>query len=152
MSFVPYRQLGTVRRGADRERRLAAYHRPYHAALGEWLDAAEPKLILAIHSFTPSLETAPQDRPWEVGLLYNEDGRAGHQAIRLLREQGFAVGDNEPYSGRDLNATMNRHAEAHGRPYCAIEIRNDLIADEGGQARWAALIADIANRVAQALE
>ena len=138
--------------GADRERRLAAYHRPYHAALGEWLDAAEPKLILAIHSFTPSLETAPQDRPWEVGLLYNEDGRAGHQAIRLLREQGFAVGDNEPYSGRDLNATMNRHAEAHGRPYCAIEIRNDLIADEGGQARWAALIADIANRVAQALE
>ena len=138
--------------GADRERRLEVYYRPYHAALEDWLHAAEPKLILSIHSFTPSLETRPQSRPWEVGLLYNEDGRAGHQAIRLLREQGFAVGDNEPYSGRDLNATMNRHAEAHGRPYCAIEIRNDLIADEGGQARWAALIADIANRVAQALE
>ena len=47
---------------------------------------------------------------------------------------------------------MNRHAEAHGRAYCAIEIRNDLIADEGGQARWAALVADIANRVALTLE
>ena len=78
--------------------------------------------------------------------------RAARQAIRLFAEQGFTVGDNEPYSGRELNATMNRHAEAHGRAYCAIEIRNDLIADEGGQARWAALIADIANRVAQALE
>ena len=137
--------------GADRERRLAAYHRPYHAALGEWLDAAEPKLILAIHSFTPSLETAPQDRPWEVGLLYNEDDRA-RLAIPLLEAEGLVVGDQQPYSGKLLNATMNRHAEAHGRPYCAIEIRNDLIADEGGQARWAALIADIANRVAQALE
>ena len=57
------------------------------------------------------------------------------------------VGDNEPYSGKQLNATMNRHAEANGRPYCAIEIRNDLIATETGQARWAAIIADVAGRV-----
>ena len=138
--------------GADRERRLAAYHRPYHAALAEWLDAAEPQLILSIHSFTPSLESNPSTRPWEVGLLYNEDDRAARRAIELFRAQGFTVGDNQPYSGRDLNATMNRHAEAHGRPYCAIEIRNDLIAHEGGQARWAALVADIANRVALTLE
>ena len=138
--------------GADRERRLEVYYRPYHAALEDWLHAAEPKLILSIHSFTPSLETRPQSRPWEVGLLYNEDDRAARQAIRLFAEQGFTVGDNEPYSGRELNATMNRHAEAHGRAYCAIEIRNDLIADEGGQARWAALVADIANRVALTLE
>jgi predicted N-formylglutamate amidohydrolase len=138
--------------GADRARRLMAYYQPYHDALGAWLDAAEPQLILSIHSFTPSLESRPQARPWDVGLLYNEDDRAARQAIKLLRQQGFAVGDNEPYSGRDLNATMNRHAEAHGRPYCAIEIRNDLIADQGGQARWAALVADIANRVALALD
>ena len=138
--------------GADRERRLAAYYRPYHAALGEWLAAAEPSLILSIHSFTPSLESNPLTRPWEVGLLYNEDDRGARQAIKLFRAQGFTVGDNEPYSGRDLNATMNRHAEAHGRPYCAIEIRNDLIAHEGGQARWAALVAGIAKEVAQALE
>ena len=43
---------------------------------------------------------------------------------------------------------MNRHAEAHGRPYLAIEVRQDQIADEAGQARWASMLADVAGRVA----
>lgn len=138
--------------GADRKSRLDRYYRPYHAALEQWLDAANPKLILSIHSFTPELESKPEPRPWEVALLYNEDDRAARHAIRLFEDHGCIVGDNQPYSGRELNATMNRHAEAHGRPYCAIEIRNDLIADATGQAHWAALLAEVANRVALALE
>ncbi|GAA0280147.1 N-formylglutamate amidohydrolase [Alteraurantiacibacter aestuarii] len=138
--------------GADREGRLDRYYRPYHDALGKWLDNADPRLILSIHSFTPSLESAPAPRPWEIALLYNQDDRAARHAIRLLGELGCTVGDNEPYSGKQLNATMNRHAEAHGRPYCAIEIRNDLIATRAGQARWAGLIADVAGRVLLALD
>ena len=138
--------------GADREGRLNRWYRPYHAAMEAWLDAADPALILSIHSFTPCLESAPAERPWEVGLLYNEDDRAAQHAIRLFSELGVMVGDNEPYSGKLLNATMNRHAEAKGRPYCAIEVRNDLIADETGQARWAAIIADVAGRVKLALD
>ena len=139
--------------GADRERRLADFHRPYHDAMAQWLDAVQPALILSIHSFTPALETQPgAERPWEIGLLYNQDDRAARQAIRLFAELGVTVGDNEPYSGKLLNATMNRHAEAFGRPYCAIEIRNDLIGEERGQARWAAIIADVAGRVKLALE
>lgn len=137
--------------GADRQARIDALYRPYHAALAEWLDAAQPELILSIHSFTPELESRPEDRPWHVGLLYNQDARAARLAIHLFEEQGLIVGDNEPYSGHLLNATMNRHAEAHRRPYCAIEIRNDLIAEEAGQARWAALVAEVANGVALAL-
>ena len=134
--------------GADVERRLDCYHRPYHAALAQFVDTARPKLILALHSFTPALKTSAQERPWEVALLYNEDDRAARQAIRLLGAQGLTVGDNEPYSGKDLNATMNRHAEARGIPYCAIEIRQDQIANEAGQARWASLLADVMGRVA----
>jgi predicted N-formylglutamate amidohydrolase len=136
---------------ANRQQRIETLHRPYHAALAEWLDIARPELILSIHSFTPMLESRPEDRPWHVGLLYNEDDRAARFAIRLFEEQGWIVGDNEPYSGRLLNATMNRHAEAHGRPYCTIEIRNDLIADPAQQAQWAARIAEVANGVALAL-
>ncbi|WP_340587528.1 N-formylglutamate amidohydrolase [Erythrobacter alti] len=139
--------------GADREKRLDDYHRPYHAAMDKWLDEAQPGLILSIHSFTPKLESKPaEDRPWEIGLLYNDDDRAARHAMRLFAELGVTVGDNEPYSGSEFNATMNRHAEAHGRPYCAIEIRNDLITQERGQARWAAIIADVAGRVKLALE
>ena len=138
--------------GADVERRLARYHRPYHTALSEWLDAARPELIVALHSFTPELESGGERRPWEVALLYNEDDRAARHAIRLFGEEGLTVGDNQPYSGKQLNATMDRHAEAHGRPYLTIEIRQDMIARETDQARWAALVADVANRTALALK
>ncbi len=138
--------------GADREGRLDTYYRPYHNALEKWLDAVDPRLILSIHSFTPCLESDPCERPWEISLLYNEDDRAAQHAIRLFGELGVTVGENEPYSGKQLNATMNRHAEAFGRPYCAIEIRNDLISNESGQARYAAMIADVAGRVALAMD
>ncbi len=139
--------------GANRDARVKDYYQPYHAAMAEWLDEVDPGLILSIHSFTAKLESDPaQERPWEIGLLYNNDERAAQHAIRLFSELGVTVGDNEPYSGRQLNATMNRHAEEKGRPYCAIEIRNDLIATETGQARWAAIIADVAGRVQLAVE
>lgn len=139
--------------GADVEKRLELYYRPYHAALAEWLDAAQPSLILSLHSFTPTLDVRPdEERPWQIALLYNEEGEAAQHAIRLLREEGLTVGDNEPYSGRDLNATMNIHAEAQGRPYLAIEIRQDQIQNEAQQARWAALITDIANRTLLAMK
>ena len=138
--------------GANVEARLERFHRPYHEALAKWLDAAEPELIISLHSFTPKLETSDEERPWEVALLYNEDDRAARHAIRLFGEQGLNVGDNEPYSGTELNATMNRHAEAHGRYYCAIEIRQDLIATRADQARWAMMIADVCGRVALALD
>jgi len=137
--------------GADVEARIERFHRPYHAALADWLEEAQPSLILSVHSFTPRLESACEERPWEVGLLYNEEDRAARHAIQLFGDLGLTVGDNEPYSGRELNATMNRHAEAHGRPYCALEIRQDLIRTRAEQARWAAMIADVAGRVALAL-
>src|SRR5690606_7854466 len=82
----------------DIEERLARFHRPYHAALGDWLDAAQPELIVALHSFTPRLESGGEERPWEVALLYNEDDRAARHAIRLFAEEGLTVGDNQPYS------------------------------------------------------
>ena len=138
--------------GADREARLVRFYRPYHAEVARWLAEVDPGLVLAIHSFTPSLESAPTARPWEIALLYNEDDQAARHGLRLLRELGFVTGENEPYSGKGLNQTMNRHAEAHGRPYLGFEIRQDLIADEAGQARFAATVADVAGRVALALE
>lgn len=137
--------------GADREGRLNRFHRPYHTALADWLTAAEPALIISLHSFTPRLETSDAARPWEVGVLYNTDDRATRIAIPLLAAEGLNLGDNLPYSGRDLNYTMNRHAEAHGRPYLGIELRQDLVATPENHARWAAILANIAQRVASAL-
>lgn len=132
-------------RGADRAGRIARFHAPYHRTIADRIRAERPRLILSIHSFTPRLETDPgPQRPWEVGILYNRDARAARPAIAWLREQGLTVGDNEPYSGRLLNATLNRHAEANGIPSIAVEIRNDLIADASGTGHWAQLLENLA--------
>lgn len=134
------------------EARLARFYRPYHEALARLLDDAPPALILSFHSFTPQLASDPsQQRPWQVGVLYNEDDRASRLAIPLLEAEGLIVGDQEPYSGRLLNATMNRHAEAEGRPYFGVEVRQDQITDPANHALWAERLARIANQVAIAL-
>ena len=133
---------------AARAGRIARFFEPYHAALARLLDDAPPALILSLHSFTPHLATSDEPRPWHCGVLYNDDDRAARIAIPLLEAEGLVVGDQLPYSGRLLNATMNRHAEAEGRPYFGIEIRQDLIGDGAGQAEWAERLGRICNEVA----
>jgi predicted N-formylglutamate amidohydrolase len=133
--------------------RLDRFFRPYHLKLAELLDQHRPALILSLHSFTPQLESHPeQKRPWQVGVLYNEYDRAARIAIPLLEAEGLCVGDQQPYSGKLLNATMNRHCEARGRPYLGIEIRQDQIGDEVGQAVWAERLIRICNEVALKLQ
>lgn len=133
--------------GADRAARIARFHAPYHAALEALLQDVPPALILSLHSFTPRLVNG-SPRPWQVGVLYNEDGRGARIAIPLLEAEGLTVGDQQPYSGRELNYTMNRHAEADGRPYLGIEVRQDEISHPAGQALWAERLARIGNEVA----
>ena len=128
---------------ADRRRRIETYHAAYHDRLTDLIDARSPRLIISVHSFTPALATSDEPRPWPVGILYNTDDRAARVALPLLRAAGLDAGDNQPYSGRDLNYTMNRHAEARWLPYLGIEVRQDGIADAAGVARWAELLARV---------
>ena len=131
-------------RDADLPARMMRFHHPYHHQVAALLaDIASP-FILSVHSFTPQLASDPdQQRPWDIGILYNEDDRAARIAIPMLEEAGLKVGDQEPYSGRLLNATMNRHAEANGIPYLGIEMRQDLVGDAAGQSRFAEILAPI---------
>ena len=139
----------------DHDRRLARIERfwkPYHALIEAKVESLRPKMLFTLHSFTPKLATRPEEeRPWHVGILYNRDERAARLAIDALREAGIPTGDNEPYSGKLLNATMDRHAEARGLPYLAIEVRQDLIADGTGVEHWADLLAPIISEVRDAL-
>ncbi len=128
-------------RGIDIGERIARFHAPYHEQVAALAAMDHAPFILSLHSFTPGLRSRPDEaRPWEIGILYNEDDRAPRLAIPALQSAGLVVGDQEPYSGTLLNATMNRHAEAHGRPYLGVEIRQDLIAGDAGQARFAAIL------------
>ncbi|QNO27129.1 N-formylglutamate amidohydrolase [Sphingopyxis sp. OPL5] len=132
-----------------REARIARVFRPYHDHIAATIAAQRPAMILSLHSFTPSLASDPeQARPWQAGVLYNEDDRLAAPAIAALEAEGLIVGDQLPYSGKLLNATMNRHAEANGIPYVGIEMRQDLARDAAGQALFAERLARMCNKLA----
>ena len=139
-------------RHASTTERLDRYWRPYHRYLSRTIESLHPKLLVSLHSFTPRLASKPgEQRPWEVGVLYNRDERAARVAIPLLERAGVVTGDNLPYSGKVLNATMNRHGEANGLPYLGLEVRQDLIADPAGAARWAGMLDPIIRATRDAL-
>ena len=125
----------------ERSMRIDAIHAPYHATIAAEIARLRPVLIVSVHSFTPRLATRPEEsRPWPIGILYNDDDRAALIALEWLSAAGFAAGDNQPYSGRVLNYTMNRHAEAAGIPYLGLELRQDEIGDSAGLAHWTAVL------------
>lgn len=135
-----------------RESRLNRYFAPYHDELAHILKLHRPALILSLHSFTPMLETRPEEkRPWEIGVLYNEYETASRLATAHLHDAGINVGDQLPYSGKLLNATMNRHAEANAIPYVGIEMRQDLVGDRAGQERFAHLLTKMCHFVSEKL-
>lgn len=128
---------------AGRAARVDRYWRPYHANLAARIAVDRPVLLVSLHSFTPMLATIREPRPWQVGVLYNRDDRAARIALPLLAAAGVVTGDNLPYSGQVLNATMNRHGEANGIAYLGLEVRQDLIGDAGGVAKWATVLAPV---------
>lgn len=131
--------------GADITARLDRFYRPYHAEVTRQIERLGRPFILSLHSFTPCLVSRPDEkRPWEIGVLYNEDDRGARIAIPLLEEAGLVVGDQLPYSGRLLNSTMNRHAEALGLPYLGVEMRQDMAGTLAGQARFAQILPPVA--------
>jgi predicted N-formylglutamate amidohydrolase len=130
------------------ERRLDAWHRPYHRAIDAAIERLGGPALVSIHSYTPQLIGRPL-RPWQVGILWHHDGRLALPLLARLRAQGFCVGDNEPYSGELEGDTMSRHGTGRGLAHVLIEIRQDLIATAEEQAAWAARLAPI---LAQAIE
>ncbi len=138
---------------AAAEARAREIFHPYHDEIRTTLDRrqAEGRLtvVIAMHSFTPMfLEVA---RPWHVGVLYNRDSRVATPLLQALRDEGdLVVGDNQPYAVGDLtDYSVVNHGERRGIPHVEIEIRQDLIADERGQAAWAERLARLLPLVIQ---
>lgn len=132
---------------AERERRLAAYHRPYHAALADLLAQRDDPVIVAIHSFTPQLAGRPP-RPWHIALLYADDTRLALPLLdRLRAEPDLCVGANEPYGGHLEGDSIDRHAIRNDHPNVLIEIRNDLIETDAQQVEWADRLAPMLAQV-----
>lgn len=123
-----------------RARRIERYYRPYHRAVAALIaDVAQVSgkapLLVSIHSFTPHFQG--KTRPWHVGILWDTDDRAAAPLIGLLqREPDLVVGDNEPYDGALPGDTMNKHGTGQGYAHALIELRQDLIANDGNAEDW----------------
>ncbi len=132
---------------AERERRLAAWYRPYHQAVERLAARQDNTVFVAIHSYTPQLR-GREKRPWHIGVLYGEDARLARPLIRRLEaEPDLCVGENEPYGGHLEGDSVDRHAIRAGRPNVLIEIRNDLIETDAQQYDWARRLAPILEEV-----
>ena len=90
-----------------------------------------------MHSFTPVFKGFV--RPWHVGVLYNRNPDAARILFDLFEKEGdLVVGDNQPYQiSDDTDYGIPVHGERRRIPHVELEIRQDLIADERGQAAWA---------------
>lgn len=138
---------------AEIDRRIRAYHRPYHAAIDRLAGRRADTVIASIHSFTPRFRRRPL-RPWQIGLLFGHDARMSEALARVMcndaafdawmrRISGreLCLGLNEPYGGHLPGDTIDRHALTQGRPNLLLEIRQDLIETEAMQAAWAEWLA-----------
>ncbi len=129
----------------ERTTRIDAIHAPYHHAIADELARrdreGQASILVALHSFTPAMSRGPA-RPWHAGILH--DGGDPSFALALLaalrREANLIVGDNEPYRMDEVDYTLPLHAYPLRRRYAEIEIRQDLLADEQGQRRWASIL------------
>lgn len=127
---------------ADRLARIGDIYRPFHAAVAELLDrraaAGVRSQVVSIHSFTPVFKG--ERRSVELGILFDRDRTLPERLMPC-----FATVDaryNEPYGPRDgVLHTLNLHAAPRGLAHAMIEIRNDFLTDERGQAGWAERLA-----------
>jgi len=128
----------------DREWRIRHIYKPYHGAIDAQLDAMLARGVVpafvSVHSFTPLMGEIA--RPWHVGTLWDQDDRLSGPVLGSLRSvDGLHVGDNEPYSGRHpTDYTLHAHAVARGLAYLGFEVRQDLLATQGGIAYWVGLL------------
>jgi predicted N-formylglutamate amidohydrolase len=122
----------------DRLARTREIYRPFHATIADLLDrrAAEAtrSTVVSIHSFGPVYKGKP--RSVELGILHDRDTVLADELLR-----SFPTVDarrNEPYGPDDgVLHTLNLHAAPRGLRHAMIEIRNDFLLDERGQAEWA---------------
>ncbi len=126
---------------AELARRIALFHAPYHQAIAQQIARLGSPPLISLHSFTPMWKGAP--RPWQVGVLWDQDRRLAGPLMARLVQAGFVVGDNEPYSGALEGDTLNRHGTRNGLPHVLIEIRQDLIGDAGAANAFAASLLPI---------
>jgi predicted N-formylglutamate amidohydrolase len=125
--------------------RRTAFWTPYRAAITAKVEAmlamGLAPVVLSIHSFTPLWRGEP--RPWEIGILWDSDGRLARPLIEALVADGVVTGNNEPYDGALIGDTLDEEVTRRGLAGLLIEIRQDLLDTEENANAWAQRLAGV---------
>lgn len=110
----------------ERDERLRRFYEPYHRAVDAVVRAHPDALLLSLHSFTPELNG--RQRPFDVGVLFDDHVELADTLAGGVAAAGFAVRMNEPYSGLDgLIFSARTHGRRHGVRYLELEVNNRLL-------------------------
>jgi len=125
--------------------RIQSFFQPYHAAITDRLrkfqSGGTVPALISVHTCTPVF--AQVVRRWHIGIMWDKDPRIAKPLMeKLSKMDEICFGDNEPYSGRHTHDfTIDHHAEPAGLPHVGIEVRQDLVGDAEGAAKWARVLA-----------
>jgi predicted N-formylglutamate amidohydrolase len=122
----------------DKLMRTREIYRPFHATIADVLDCRAAQgarsMVVTIHSFTPVYKGT--QRAVELGILHDRDRGLADELITSFPTVDARL--NEPYGPDDgVLHTLNLHAVPRRLRHAMIEIRNDFLLDEPGQAEWA---------------
>ena len=124
---------------AQKSARVKQIYKPFHQAVHDFLDLRQRRecdpVFVTIHSFTANYHG--KFREVELGVLHDEDARLA-DAMLAQAPGDYITKRNNPYGPEDgVYHTLNLHGGVRGLKNVMLEVRNDLITNEAGQAIWA---------------
>ena len=130
----------------ERALRAARVFTPHHHAIAEHLAERKARgrrsVIVAIHTFTPTYDGVA--RAWHVAVLFVASKAFAQTTIERLRatDASLHVGANVPYTvDTDTDYGVLVYGDHVGNPALEFELRQDLVACEQDQQRWARTLA-----------
>ncbi|MGF0521636.1 N-formylglutamate amidohydrolase [Agrobacterium pusense] len=140
---------------AERFARTSALYVPFHdrvsGIIAERQAAGRNVVVVTIHSFTPVYHG--QFREVEIGILHDNDSRLADAMLAGSEGSSLTVNRNDPYGPEDgVTHTLRLHALPDGLLNVMIEIRNDLITNEGEQAQIAAFLYELMGKALASID
>jgi predicted N-formylglutamate amidohydrolase len=130
---------------AQKSARVRQIYKPFHQTVSDFLDQHQQRVsepvFITIHSFTANYHGKYRDV--ELGVLHDDHARLA-DAMLAQAPNDYIARRNEPYGPEDgVTHTLNLHGGERGLKNVMLEVRNDLIADDAGQAIWATRLVEL---------
>ena len=129
----------------EKKYRIESYYLPYHQAIASLVENRTmnkiPTALIGVHTFTPVFLGI--SRPWQIGIIHDEDKRIAGPLYQELRQlPDIVVGENEPYKPADgVYYTLSAHTQKFNLPGVMIEVRNNEVSSPSMLRKWASIIA-----------